>query len=120
MSAAAPPLTHAQLEARLEEAALDLGVTAARVRRMLCTLIVSQMLPEAVAVKGGMGIKLRMGETGTRATSDLDVSSGQRGVDFEESFREQLAQGWGEVPPSKRSSAQRPRCPKPRGLYRRT
>ncbi|UOD82270.1 nucleotidyl transferase AbiEii/AbiGii toxin family protein [Paenarthrobacter ureafaciens] len=111
MSAAAPPLTHAQLEARLEEAALDLGVTAARVRRMLCTLIVSQMLPEAVAVKGGMGIKLRMGETGTRATSDLDVSSGQRGVDFEESFREQLAQGWGEVPPSKGALRKDPGAP---------
>lgn len=75
---------------------------------MLCTLIVSQMLPEAVAVKGGMGIKLRMGETGTRATSDLDVSSGQRGVDFEESFREQLAQGWGEVPPPKELCAKTP------------
>lgn len=50
---------------------------------MLCTMVVSQMLPEAVAIKGGMGIKLRFGESGTRATADFDVSAVQRGEAFE-------------------------------------
>ncbi|MGK0716472.1 nucleotidyl transferase AbiEii/AbiGii toxin family protein [Leucobacter sp. W1153] len=68
---------------------------------MLCTLIVSQMLPEAVAVKGGMGVKLRLGEHGTRATSDLDVSTRARGAELERKFRERLAEGWGRVPPSR-------------------
>lgn len=71
MSTVAPPLNMAQLNTRLEEASRDLGVPTARVRRMLCTLIVSQMLPDAVAIKGGMGVKLRLGERGTRATADL-------------------------------------------------
>lgn len=93
MNASTPPLNTAQLNARVESASRELGVPSTRVRRMLCTLIVSQMLPGAVAVKGGMGVKLRLGERGTRATADLDVATRQRGADFEEAFRERLAQG---------------------------
>ena len=75
MNTATPPLNFAQLNTPVEEAARDLGVPVARVRRMLCTLIVSQMLPDAVAIKGGMGVKLRMG-------GEWDTSySGPRRVD---------------------------------------
>lgn len=66
------------------------------------------MLPDTVAIKGGMGVKLRFGERGTRATSDLDVSTRARGEDFERSFRERLAAGWGTVPPSKGEQARNP------------
>jgi len=111
MSTVVPVLNIAQLNVRLEEVSRDLGVPIARVRRMLCTLIISQMLPSAVAIKGGMGIKLRMGESGTRATADLDVSTEQRGKDFEESFRERLAKGWGTVPASKGSLRKSPTAP---------
>lgn len=45
-------------------------------------------------------MKLRLGESGTRATSDLDVSTVAAGATFEERFRQRLAAGWGEVPPS--------------------
>ena len=86
-----PPLTVTQLNARLEQAAAQWGIPVARARVMLCTLVVSQMLPDAVAVKGGMGVKLRFGERGTRATSDLDVSTRARGEDFETAFRSRLA-----------------------------
>lgn len=41
MSPVAPPLNIAQLNARMEESSRDLGVPAARVRRMLCRLIVT-------------------------------------------------------------------------------
>ena len=60
MSIATPPLNVAQLNRRLEDVARRYGVTVARARLMLCTLIVSQMLPDAVAVKGGMGVKLAL------------------------------------------------------------
>lgn len=111
MSVVAPPLNMAQLNARLDEASRGLGVPSARVRQMLCTLIVSQMLPDAVAVKGGMGVKLRMGERGTRATTDLDVSTRRRGADFEEPFRSRLAQGWGAVPATKGALRKDPAAP---------
>ena len=61
-----PPPNVAQLNARLTQVATELGIPVARARVMLCTLIVSQMLPDAVAVKGGMGVKLRFGERGAR------------------------------------------------------
>ena len=101
MSGTTPPLNVAQLNDRLTRVATELGIPVARARVMLCTLIVSQMLPEAVAVKGGMGVKLRFGERGTRATSDLDVSTYVRGDEVEQAFRARLAVGWGTVPPSK-------------------
>lgn len=111
MSSPLPPLTISQLNARIDEASAEWGVPSARVRRMLCTLVVSQMLPDAVTVKGGMGLKLRLGEAGTRATADLDVSTTDRGVAFEEDFRIRLAQGWGQVPASKGALRRNPESP---------
>lgn len=55
MSEITPPLNVAQLNDRLAIAARELGIPIARARVMLCTLIVSQMLPNSVVVKGGMG-----------------------------------------------------------------
>lgn len=111
MSAVTPATTIAQLNTRLEGVAREFGVPIARARRMLCTLIVSQMLPDAVAIKGGMGVKLRLGERGTRATSDLDVSTRQRGDDFEREFRERLVRGWGAVPASRGALRKDPAAP---------
>ena len=111
MSIATPPLNVAQLNGRLEDVARRYGVTVARARLMLCTLIVSQMLPDAVAVKGGMGVKLRLGERGTRATADLDVSTRERGEVFEKKFRARLGQGWGVVPASKGALGKNPDAP---------
>ncbi|SDZ41919.1 nucleotidyl transferase AbiEii/AbiGii toxin family protein [Herbiconiux ginsengi] len=111
MSEATPPLNETQLNDRLAKVAAELGIPVARARVMLCTLVVSQMLPDAVAVKGGMGVKLRFGERGTRATSDLDVSTRVRGEEFEEAFRARLAEGWGRVPASKGKLRRDPDAP---------
>lgn len=111
MNAALPPLNIAQLEVRLQDVARALQIPIARARLMLCTLITSQMLPESVAIKGGMGVKLRLGESGTRATADLDLSTGARGAEFEKSFVARLEQGWGTVPPSRGALRQNPDAP---------
>lgn len=111
MNAVIPPLNVAQLNQRLEHVAAELNIPVARARLMLCTLVVSQMLPDAVAVKGGMGVKLRFGERGTRATADFDISTGIRGEVFERSFRKRLAQGWGAVPASKGALRRDPDAP---------
>ncbi|TQL47526.1 hypothetical protein FB562_0590 [Homoserinimonas aerilata] len=87
MTGVMPPLNVPQLNDRLAQVAGALGIPVARARVMLCTLVVSQMLPDAVAIKGGMGVKLRLGERGTRATSDLDVSTRARGEEFERCAR---------------------------------
>ena len=75
---------------------------------MLCTLVVSQMLPDSVVIKGGMGVKLRFGELGTRATADLDVCTASRGAIFEEEFQIRAARGWGRVPPSQGELSRNP------------
>jgi hypothetical protein len=111
VSGVTPPVNVTQLNDRLAQAARELGIPVARARVMLCTLIVSQMLPDAVAIKGGMGIKLRFGERGTRATSDLDLSTCSRGEEFEQVFRARLAEGWGTVPPSKGERRRSPDAP---------
>lgn len=111
MSEAGPPLNVSQFNDRLVEVARKSGIPASRAQVMLCTLTVSQMLPDAVAVKGGMGVKLRLGERGTRATSDLDASTRIRGEEFEQAFRERLARGWGTVPPSKGELRRDPEAP---------
>ena len=108
MSGVAPPLNVTQLNTRLAQVAEEWRIPVARARVMLCTLIVSQMLPDAVAVKGGMGVKLRFGERGTRATTDLDVSTRARGEAFEQAFRSRLSEGWGRVPPSKGEQRRNP------------
>lgn len=111
VSEVTPPLNVTQLNARIAQVAAELGIPVARARVMLCTLIVSQMLPDAVAVKGGMGVKLRFGERGTRATSDLDVSARVRGEEFEQAFRARLTEGWGTVPASKGELRRNPDAP---------
>lgn len=111
MTEVTPPLNIQQLNDRLAEVARSMRIPVARARVMLCTLAVSQMLPDAVAIKGGMGVKLRMGEQGTRATADLDVSTRARGEDFEQAFRDRLARGWGEVPASKGALSRDPDAP---------
>jgi hypothetical protein len=111
MSGVTPPLNMTQLNDRLAHVASELSIPVARARVMLCTVIVSQMLPDAVAIKGGMGVKLRLGERGTRATSDLDVSTRARGEEFEQAFRALLAAGWGTVPPSRGELRRDPEAP---------
>lgn len=78
---------------------------------MLAAMIISQMLPSGVAVKGGMGIKLRMGESGTRATADLDVFSADRSDLLTEDFATRLREGWGSVPASKGARKKDPEAP---------
>ena len=47
-----PPLNTAQLDDRVRAVARMYQTSEARVRRMLAAMIISQMLPSGVAVKG--------------------------------------------------------------------
>jgi Nucleotidyl transferase AbiEii toxin, Type IV TA system len=74
------------------------------------SVIVAQMLPEGAVVKGGIGVKLRLGEVGTRATRDVDVVAGDR-ANFLEGFNVRLKVGWGTVPASKGALRKDPEAP---------
>jgi hypothetical protein len=104
------PTNLQQLDGRLAVMAKLLGVSAARIRVLVSSLVVAQMLPEGCVVKGGIGLKLRLGEIGTRATRDVDVVARDRDR-FVEGLSQRLTRGWGDVPPSKGQRRRDPAAP---------
>ena len=95
-----PPLNRAQLDDRVSAIAGALDVPVDRARVLVGSLVAAQMLPFGTVVKGGIGVKLRLGETGTRATRDVDVVTRDR-EQFLADLNQRLTAGWGTVPPSK-------------------
>jgi hypothetical protein len=67
--------------------------TYIRIRTVMANTIVAQMLPEG-AVKGGTAIKLRLGNNGTRFTSDFDVAYRNDLEGFILAYETNLADGW--------------------------
>ena len=105
-----PPLNQAQLDRRLGQIATIVGIPTARARSLMASGIVAQLLPDDMFIKGGIGVKCRIGETGTRATSDLDVASRHTHATAT-SLTAALARTWGEVPASKATLARDPGAP---------
>ncbi len=102
-----PPLNQAQLDRRLGQIATIVGIPTARARSLVASGIVAQLLPEDMFIKGGIGVKCRIGETGTRATSDLDVASRHTHATAAR-LTTALDRTWGEVPASKATLAKGP------------
>lgn len=100
LSGQGAPRTRAGFEERLVSIAEAMGIPVERARRLLGAVIVAQMLPAGVAVKGGIGVKIRVGETGTRATQDLDVAARDRDRAVE-ALTANLKRGWGLAPATK-------------------
>ena len=88
-----PPTNLQQLEERVAAIADALHITRRRARVLVSSVIVAQMLPAGTLVKGGIGVKLRLGEVGTRATSDVDVVARDR-ERFLTDLTGKLAVGW--------------------------
>lgn len=105
-----PPLNIVQLEERIAAIADALDVPTDRARVYVCSVIVAQMLPAGTVVKGGIGVKLRLGEVGTRATKDVDVVAQERDT-FLADLAERLDVGWGRVPSSKGALKRDPDAP---------
>lgn len=91
----APPSNRASLEQRLRNICRALGVNELRTRTSLAHTVVAQMLP-AGAVKGGAAIKLRVGDSASRLTTDLDAAhSPDHTIDsYAAELSLRLAEGW--------------------------
>ena len=63
------------------------------IRAVIANTVVSQMLPEG-AVKGGSAIKLRLGNAGTRFTTDLDIARASGLDEYRDALERALARGW--------------------------
>lgn len=88
-----PPRRVSELNRRIQGVANDRGVPLRRIQRAVANAILGQMLPSAV-VKGGIGLKFRVGERATRFTPDFDVALGGSVDDFEDELGKLLRTGW--------------------------
>lgn len=86
-----PPLHRPALTQRL--ANLVSANTAQRTTQALAGVIVGQMMPAGV-VKGGTAMKLRLGQTGSRFSTDFDLARRGEYSDFLDDLDSKLAAGW--------------------------
>jgi hypothetical protein len=105
-----PPVTQVALNERVAAIAGALDIPVRRARVLISSVLVAQMLPDGVVVKGGIGVKLRLGEVGTRATTDVDVVAPDR-ANFLNELNQRLETGWGAVPASKGALKKDPDAP---------
>jgi hypothetical protein len=81
------------LDQRLQNVAGKDQTLAYRLRVTVANVVVGQMLPPG-AVKGGTAMKIRLGESGSRFTPDLDTAHRESLAQFIEAFEDSLASGW--------------------------
>jgi hypothetical protein len=83
------------LNTRLANIAKADGGNELRLRAAIANTIVAQMLPPGV-VKGGTAMKLRVGETASRFTTDLDAARAANATveDYIDEFDQRLTKGW--------------------------
>ncbi len=89
-----PPGSEAELARRVERYASQTSQTSGRVRVTIGQVVVAQLMPGAV-VKGGSGMKFRLGTKFTRDSKDLDVAWRSEQSVFAEKLSENLLAGWG-------------------------
>lgn len=87
-----PPKSVKALEQKLRSATVSVEGWTQR-RRVMAAVILGQMLPPA-AIKGGTGMKIRLGETTTRFSQDLDVARQESLRNFLDQLEENLKNGW--------------------------
>ena len=91
-----PPSNLRSLTTRVDNLARLQGRPARRIQRAVANTVVGQILPPGV-VKGGTAMKLRVGETSSRFTPDLDVARAADLSldDYLSQLGDRLAGGWG-------------------------
>lgn len=91
-----PPGRVNELQRRITRCASGRQVPVRRIERAVANTIVGQMLPPGV-VKGGTAMKLRLGESASRFTPDMDVSRAAELTleQYVEQLQDALDAGWG-------------------------
>lgn len=108
MTAQREPGSLTMLERRLTQYALDSDQTVGRVRVTMGQTVVAQMLPNGF-IKGGVGLKFRLGAKFARDSKDLDTALRADRTTFLEQLRANLAEGWGPFTGTVLEQPQRPR-----------
>ncbi|MBR6021922.1 MAG: nucleotidyl transferase AbiEii/AbiGii toxin family protein [Kiritimatiellae bacterium] len=65
-----------------------------RLRRLMANVVIGQMLPPTLCVKGGSALKFRYGDAATRFTRDLDLARATDLPSAVRAVRDALRRGW--------------------------
>lgn len=90
-----PPTNLDSLQTRINNMIAARQRPLRRIQRVIANTAVGQLIPSGV-VKGGTGIKLRVGEGASRFTPDFDLSRPAQveATDYLDELQENLAEGW--------------------------
>jgi hypothetical protein len=88
-----PPNSRKNLDVAINRLAIKHGSNPLNLREIIANTVVGQMLPQGV-VKGGSAIKMRLGDEGTRFTTDLDFARLASVDAFAEELQYALSEGW--------------------------
>lgn len=88
-----PPRRVGHLRREITVLARDMGTTERRLMALFGNVVVAQVLPDS-AIKGGTGLRLRLGERLTRETPDLDTAYRGDLAAFRDRLAANLATGW--------------------------
>ena len=96
MSSRTTPPSLTSLTKRMSNLATTTGRPVRRIQRAVANTVVGQLLPPGV-VKGGTALKLRIGESGSRFTPDLDAArtASMTLADYIAQLDDNLEHGWG-------------------------
>lgn len=87
------PNSRRNLDIAIDRLCMSSGDEPGRVKRLLASVIVGQMLPDGAA-KGGNSLKIRFGKDATRFSRDLDTARVSSLDDYISSLEDSLATGW--------------------------
>ena len=87
------PNSRRNLDIAIDRLCMSSGDEPGRVKRLLASVIVGQMLPDGTA-KGGNSLKIRFGKDATRFSRDLDTARVSSLDDYISSLEDSLATGW--------------------------
>lgn len=87
------PNSRRNLDIAIDRLCMSSGDEPGRVKRLLASVIVGQMLPDGAA-KGGNSLKVRFGKDATRFSRDLDTARVSSLDDYISSLEDSLATGW--------------------------
>ena len=93
MKKAKTPNSRRNLDIAIDRLCTDSGEEPGRIKRLLASVIVGQMLPDGAA-KGGNALKIRFGKDVTRFSRDLDTARISSLDDCISKLEDSLAKGW--------------------------
>ena len=87
------PNSRRNLDLAIDRLCAKTGEEPGRVKRLLATAIVGQMLPDGAA-KGGNALKIRFGKDATRFSRDLDTARASSLEEYISHLEGALSEGW--------------------------